>query len=598
MNPVVNDFTIKIATVNGSGSQTANHVLMKCFFKMNIPVGAKNFFPSNIQGMPTWFTIRVNEKGFVGAKEKSDILINYNAKTLAEDVASMTPTAAIFFDQDVVLPEGLDLHGRAAFPIPYRKLLEEIEVPIKYRKLTSNMMYVGFISAFLKIPEDILVHVLDEQFKNKATALNLNKAAALKAREYFEKTFASQAPLFQAQVMPFTKQKILMDGNTASAMGLLYGGCTFVSWYPITPSTSVIENYKEFTQKFRPRDEDNRSRDVVVQAEDELSAICMVLGAGWAGARAMTATSGPGLSLMAEAAGYAYYAEIPAVIWDVQRTGPSTGLPTRTSQGDITFAHFLSHGDTKHVCLFPGTLAECFDFGQTCFDLAERLQTLIIVLSDLDLGMNVWAEEKWNYPERPYDRGKIVTLKDLQNGMQFQRYKDIDGDGIAYRTLPGTPHINAAYFTRGSGHSAAATYTENPSAYQEVTNRLTQKWETARNLVPAPIVTDFGGKTGVLYYGPLDNTVDELKDLLKEKVTLNTCRIRALPFSTNVKKFIEENQKVFVVDQNRDGQMFQLLAMEYPELAHKLVSFKYHSGLPMTAEYLRKDFARAIPNFN
>ncbi|WP_415064251.1 2-oxoacid:acceptor oxidoreductase subunit alpha [Bdellovibrio sp.] len=597
MNPVVNDFTIKIATVNGSGSQTANHVLMKCFFKMNIPVGAKNFFPSNIQGMATWFTIRVNGKGFVGAKEKSDILINYNPKTLPEDVASMSPEAVLFYDQDAALPEGLDLKGRTAFPIPYKKLMEDLEVPIKYRKLTSNMIYVGVVSAFLKIPEDVLLNVLEEQFNNKATALTLNQNSALKGREYFAQTFSPESQIYQAQGLPFTKQKVLMDGNTASAMGLLYGGCSFVSWYPITPSTSVIETYKEFTQKFRSRDEDNKSRDVIVQAEDELSAICMVLGAGWAGARAMTATSGPGLSLMAEAAGYAYYAEIPAVIWDVQRTGPSTGLPTRTSQGDITFAHFLSHGDTKHVCLFPGTLAECFEFGQTCFDLAERLQTLIVVLSDLDLGMNVWAEEKWAYPERPYDRGKIVTLEDLEKGLKFERYKDVDGDGIPQRTLPGTPHINAAYFTRGSGHSAAAVYTENPAAYQEVTNRLTKKWETARTLVPAPIVTNSEGAAGVLYYGPLDNIVDELKDLLKDQMTLNTCRVRALPFSAEVRKFIEANQKVFVVDQNRDGQMFQLLAMEYPELANKLVSLKYHSGLPMNAENLRKDFAHAISFF-
>lgn len=598
MNPVVNDFTIKIGTVNGSGSQTANHVLMKCFFKMNIPVGAKNFFPSNIQGMPTWFTIRVNSKGFVGAKEKCDILINYNSKTLSTDVAELTANSVLFFDQDTANLESLNLKDILAIPIPYKKLTEELEIPIKYRKLTSNMIYVGVVSAFLDIPAEILRHVLHEQFAGKETALNLNMNAALKGRDYYNQIFATGKRPYQAQEMPFIQKKVLMDGNTASAMGLLYGGCTFVSWYPITPSTSVIETYKKFVHEFRPKDAEQKGRNVIVQAEDELSAFCMVLGAGWAGARSMTATSGPGLSLMAEAAGYAYYAEIPSVIWDVQRAGPSTGLPTRTAQGDILFAHFLSHGDTKHVCLFPGTLAECFEFGQTCFDLAERLQSLVIVLSDLDLGMNVWVENKWVYPERPYDRGKVVTLEDLEKGLKFERYKDIDGDGIAQRTLPGTPHSNAAYFTRGSGHSASATYTENPDAYQEVTNRLSKKWETARTLVPPPLIRNTGGSNGLLFYGPLDNVIEETQDLLKDNTTLNTCRVRALPFSAEVKQFLADNQRIFVIDQNRDGQMFQLLAMEYPEYANKLVPLKYHSGLPLNAESLGKDITHVISRFN
>lgn len=593
MNPTINDFMIKIATVNGSGSQTANQVLMKCFFAMNIPVGSKNYFPSNIQGMPTWFTVRVNGKGFIGAKETCDILINYNAKTLKEDIASLRTQGVLFYDLDSPLPEDTDLKDIASFPIPFKALLDEVGIPAKYRKPTSNILYVGALSAYLNIPEEVLLQTLEKQFDKKATALELNKKTALCGRAYFFQKFASVQRLFEAQQLPSTGPKVLMDGNTASAMGLMYGGCSFVSWYPITPSTSVIENYKDLVTTFRPLAPDNSPRQVIVQAEDELSAICMVLGAGWAGARALTATSGPGLSLMAEAAGYAYYAEIPSVIWDVQRTGPSTGLPTRTSQGDITFAHFLSHGDTKHVCLFPGTLSECFEFGQTCFDLAERLQTLVVVLNDLDLGMNLWAEDKWSYPTRPYDRGKIVTKADLDNGFKFERYKDVDGDGIPYRTLPGTPHINAAYFTRGSGHNANAVYTENPAAYQEVTDRLAKKWESARALVPSPLIKNDEGSVGVLYYGALDSVIAEMQHSLSGASGLNTCRIRALPFSKEVKTFIEANSKVIVVDQNRDGQMFQLLAMEYPELAAKLISLRYHNGLPVNAENLRKDFVHA-----
>lgn len=589
---LINDFTITIATVNGSGSQTANQVLMKCFAKMNLPVGSKNFFPSNIQGMPTWFSIRVQPQGFVGAKESTDILINYNPKTLTEDIEELSTHASVFYDQDAGFPEGLDLGTRKVFPIPYKKILEEISTPLRYRKLVSNMIYVGVVSAYLMLPEEILVSVMQSHFGDKTTALNHNIDAALKGRKYFTENFVGGEE-FRATALPATTPKVIMDGNTASAMGLLYGGCSFVSWYPITPSTSVIETFKELASEFRAADGEGRSLQVILQSEDELSAFCMVLGAGWAGARAMTATSGPGLSLMAEAAGYAYYAEIPAVIWNVQRVGPSTGLPTRTAQGDITFAHFLSHGDTKHVCLFPGTLQECFEFGQTCFDLAERLQTLVIVLSDLDLGMNLWVEEKWDYPEKPFDRGKIINLQDLQSGQKFARYQDVDGDGIPQRTLPGTPHPAAAYFTRGSGHNANALYTEDPIAYQEVTLRLLKKWETARELVPPPLIKNESGSLGILYYGALDNVVAELKDILKDQMTFNTCRVRALPFSKEVKNFLEANQKVFVLDQNRDGQMFQLLAMEYPHLAPKIKSLTYHSGHPLSAEKIQKDFTDA-----
>jgi 2-oxoglutarate ferredoxin oxidoreductase subunit alpha len=589
----VNDFMIKIATVNGSGSQTANQILMECFFLMNIPVGSKNYFPSNIQGMPTWFTVRVHSRGFIGAKERCDLLVNCNVKTLPEDLQSLHPKGLLFYDSETTLPASSpDLQGRA-FPIPFKTLLDEAEIPVRYRKPTGNIVYVGVLSAYLEIPEEILLQTLQKHFGKKENILELNKKAALLGRKYFSQNDGRVPKLFQARTLSRQGQKVLMDGNTASAMGLLYGGCSFVSWYPITPSTSVIESYKDLVKKYRTLNTETSPRQVIMQAEDELSAICMVLGAGWAGARALTATSGPGLSLMAEAAGYAYYAEIPSVIWNVQRSGPSTGLPTRTSQGDLLSAHLLSHGDTKHVCLLPGTLSECFEFGQTCFDLAERLQTLVIVLSDLDLGMNLWVEDRWPYPTRPYDRGKIINLEKLQGGFKFERYQDLDNDGIPARTLPGTPHEQAAYFTRGSGHTTTAVYTENPEAYQEVLDRLTKKWNTARTLVPPPIIKNNQSSQGIIYHGALDSVVAEMQDEIQSIVRLNTCRIRALPFSQEIRNFLEQNDQIFVVDQNRDGQMFQLLAMEYPELAAKLVSLRYYNGLPVNAEKLRKDFTHA-----
>ncbi|KHD87805.1 MAG: hypothetical protein OM95_12405 [Bdellovibrio sp. ArHS] len=590
---LVNDFTIKIATINGTGSQTANQVLMRCFFKMNIPVGSKNFFPSNIQGMPTWFAIRVNQHGFTGAKENCDILINYNAKTLAQDLREMSDHGILFYDQETPL-DNVTLPS-SAFAIPYKKILDEMDVAIKYRKPVSNMLYVGAVSAYLDIPEQILLQTLEKHFSKNENALRLNTTAALKGREYFNNTYSDSPRQFKVAAGPALQTQVLMDGNTASAMGLLYGGCSFLSWYPITPSTSVVETYQSLAKKYRPQSSEGSSAHVIVQSEDELSAICMVLGAGWAGARALTATSGPGLSLMAEAAGYAYYAEIPSVIWDVQRAGPSTGLPTRTAQGDITFAHFLSHGDTKHVCLLPGTLSDCFEFGQACFDLAERLQTLVIVLSDLDLGMNLWVENKWSYPEKPFDRGKILTVAELEKGASFDRYKDCEGDGIPYRTLPGAKHAKAAYFTRGSGHNESAQYTENPIAYTQVTERLLKKWETAKSLVPAPLIEKApdSAQEGILYYGALDAVVAEMKALLTPATSLNSCRLRALPFTAEVQKFLEENKKVYVLDQNRDGQMYQLLASEFPHLATKLVSLRYHDGLPVTAEKLLKDFNHA-----
>ncbi|MFZ3230672.1 MAG: 2-oxoacid:acceptor oxidoreductase subunit alpha [Pseudobdellovibrio sp.] len=583
MSQLINDFVINIATINGSGSQTANTILLKSFFRMGLPVGAKNFFPSNIQGMPTWFRIRVNQNGFTGHHPKSDILINLNPKTLSQDIALLASGALFIYDQDMLM-DGLDLSHLTTFAIPYKKLIQDLNIPIKYRKFTLSMVYVGFLSELLKIESEILQQAVQDHFEKNLNAVELNIKAISAGANYYRENYSAFISPFQCKTITTSKKRVLMDGNTAAGMGLVYGGCHFVSWYPITPSTSVVESFKNLVI---PNSQDSDSKPVIIQAEDELSAICMVLGAGWSGARALTATSGPGLSLMAEASGYAFYAEIPAVIWDVQRVGPSTGLPTRTAQGDLLFAHFLSHGDSRHVCLIPGNLKESFEFAQTCFDLAETLQTLVIVLSDLDLGMNIWAEEKWNYPTSNYQRGQIISKQQLDAGAVFERYNDLNKDGIPARTLPGTHHEKAAYFTRGSGHDLKANYTENPQAYRQVLDRLDRKWETARTLVPKPIISTSKNSVGIIYFGPLDEVVSEAQYLLKN-ISFDTCRVRALPFNNDIKKFLETHKTIYVIDQNQTAQMKALLSIEFTELATHLKSIRNYDGQPLSASILVK----------
>lgn len=601
-----NNFVITIATVNGSGSQSANSILLKTLFRMGVPVGGKNVFPSNIAGLPTWFWIRAEEHGFVARREHADIVVAMNSQTLVEDLKTLKPGGFFIYNSDLNIPPQNFLKDNSItlIPISFKPLVDQSTDSIKIKKLVINMIYVGVLAKLLNLNLEILNQAIADQFENKDSVITVNKKAAEMGFHYAETNLKDLKFPYQAVATDKNKNKIIMDGNSAAAMGWLFGGCTFTSWYPITPSSSLVEKYIQLAQKYR-KDENGKNKFAVVQAEDELASICMVLGAGWAGARSVTATSGPGLSLMAESAGYAYYTEIPSVIWDVQRVGPSTGMPTRTSQGDLLSAVFLSHGDTKHPCLIPGNIKECFEFGQFAFDLAERLQQLVIVLSDLDLGMNLWMENKFTYPEKPFDRGKILSATDLEKITQFERYGDPDHDGIPYRTLPGTQHDKAAYFTRGSGHNAKAVYSEKSDEYQYIVDRLAKKWETAKNLVPAPVYLssdkvidslqanyissqnnqNLKAKIGIIAYGSSDLAVKEAMSLLSQQgFEIDYCRVRAVPFTADVLDFINKHSITYVIDQNRDGQMYELLKLEYNDVCHLLHSVKHYDGSPITSD--------------
>lgn len=604
----INNFVITVATVNGSGSQSANNILLKTLFRMGIPVGGKNVFPSNIAGLPTWFWIRADEKGFIARREHADIFIAMNPTTLKDDLKTVKNGGFFIYNSDLgikpeITPEREGVH---LIPISFKPLVDKSTDSIKIKKLVINMVYVGVVAQLLGMDIPTLNETIADQFEGKESVIEVNRKASENGFAYAQENI--KLPFnFKADKSDRNKNKIMMDGNAAGALGWLFGGCTFTAWYPITPSSSIVENYIRFANKYR-KDENGHNKFAVIQAEDELSSICMVLGAGWSGARSVTATSGPGLSLMAESAGFSYFTEIPAVIWDVQRVGPSTGMPTRTAQGDLLSAVFLSHGDTKHPCLIPGTIKECFDFGQSAFDIAERLQQLVIVLSDLDLGMNLWMEDRWDYPEKPFDRGKVLSTSDLDKVAQFERYADLDGDGIPYRTLPGTPHDKAAYFTRGSGHNRRATYTEKSDEYQYIVDRLAKKWQTAKTFVPTPVFCDSKNlktqelakdvpvksvcknKFGIIAYGSSDMSVKEAMYLFdKQNIDFDYCRIRAVPFQDSVLEFIKSHERVFVVDQNRDGQMFELLKMELPDTAVHLSSVKHYDGTPITADTIVKN---------
>ena len=581
MSPTDNRFTVRVATVNGSGSQTANTTLLRAIFQMGIPVSGKNLFPSNIAGLPTWFTIRVNDQGFLAKEDRFDVLVALNPETSIADIAAMGPGSIL------VLSEGLPMPkippDRAVHIVPFQKLVEPIVADAKLRKLVVNMIYVGVVSWILGIDLVEVDRALVAQLGRKPKALDMNRAAVHAGYEYASAR-DSKAP-FQARHLDGTAGKILIDGNQAAALGAMFGGVTFLSWYPITPSSSLAEQLEGYLARYRRDPATGKTTYAVVQAEDEIAAIGMVLGASWAGARAMTTTSGPGLSLMTEFTGFAYYAEIPAVIWDIQRIGPSTGLPTRTSQADLLSVAFLSHGDTKHVMLFPATVEDCYEFGMHAFDLAERLQTPVFVLSDLDLAMNVWMSEPFEYPEKPWDRGKVLSAEDLERIGKFERYRDVDGDAIPYRTLPGTPHPLAAYFTRGSGHDEQARYTESSETYPRVMDRLARKFDSARGYVPHPLVDRVAGSdVGIVAFGSTHHAIAEARALLHEDgVTSSYLLLKAYPFSDEVRRFLESQDRIYVVEQNRDGQMASLLRMEYPDLAPRLRSVLHYDGLSIDA---------------
>lgn len=582
---IVNNAVIKIATTNGSGSQSANLILLRAIFKMGIPVSGKNLFPSNIAGLPTWFTIRVNEDGWLAQRTKTDIAIAMNPQTAADDINELEPGSILIINDTLksfVTRDDLDV-----YPVPFDLLVKEASADTRFRKKVVNVIYVGVIAWLLDMDMQSISDAIDQQFGSKPAAANMNKDAAKVGYEWADQTLKAKLS-FRLERRTLTDDKIIIEGNEASAMGLLFGGVTVLAWYPITPSSSVCETLTSLLDTYRIDPDTGKKTYAVIQAEDEIASIGMVLGAGWAGARACTATSGPGLSLMGEMAGLSYFAEIPAVIVNVQRMGPSTGLPTRTAQSDVTSALYLSHGDTKHILLFPGTVEECYEYSRLSLELAEQFQTLIIVMSDLDLGMNKWMSDPFTPPkDNQNNRGKVLTADDLEKAGGFARYDDVDGDGIPYRTLPGTAHPAGAYFTRGTGHNAKAQYSEKSDDWMENIDRLSRKYETARQVVPKPIVqNEHDTPIGIIGFGSSNPAIEEARHLLKLSSQLNTnyLRIRALPVNGEVEAFIDKHETLYVVEQNRDAQMAAVLKSEYPELAYKIKSILHYNGMPIDAE--------------
>ncbi|GMW02508.1 MAG: oxidoreductase [Candidatus Hydrogenedentota bacterium] len=583
---VVNDVVIKIATPNGSGSQSANLILMRSIFEMGVPVAGKNLFPSNIQGLPTWYTIRVNEHGWLAQRTNVDVSIAMNPDTIVSDVKDVAPHATL------ILPDTLKSFSRRddinAIVVPFNKLVAQACEDTRLRPKVVNVVYVGVTAYLLGIEMEEVTRAIAHQFGKKQKAVELNLAAA-KAGFDWAAEHISRHPTHVIRRSSAAKGKILIEGNEATALGAMFGGVTMASWYPITPSSSVCEYLSKYMAKYRKDPETGKATYAIVQAEDELAAMGMMVGGGWAGARTMTATSGPGISLMAEMAGLAYFAEIPSVIVDVQRLGPSTGLPTRTSQGDLSKAYFLSHGDCRHVLLIPGNMEECYEFTAKALDLAAQLQTLVFVMTDLDLGMNKWLSDPMKPLPEPLQRGKVLGVEELNQVESFARYRDVDGDGIPYRTLPGTNHPKAAYFTRGTGHNEFANYTESPVEWVKNLDRLGRKFDTAREMVPVPVVDESThSEVGVIAYGSSDLAVQEARAYLQQVkgIAVDYLRIRALPVNGVVKSFIERHKTVYVVEQNRDAQMAMILRSEYPEQSVKLKSVLHYNGLPLDAETL------------
>ncbi len=580
--PITNDVVIKVATANGSGSQSANLILLRSIFGMGVPVAGKNLFPSNIEGLPAWFIIRANQDGWLAQRPDTDLMIAMNPDTFEDDVAELRPGAMLIMNSS--MQSRLKRDDLVVYSVPFSKIVVDICPVTQLRKKIVNVMYVGVAARLLGIEMEEVLRAIDQQFGSKPKAAKMNIDAAQTGYDWALENLPEQDQ-FRIERAQGTTGKIIIEGNEATAMGMLFGGATVAAWYPITPSSSVCEYLTEYMEKYR-REPDGRATYAIVQAEDEIASIGIVLGASWVGARAFTATSGPGISLMSEMAGLSYFAEIPAVIVDVQRMGPSTGLPTRTSQGDILSAYHLSHGDTNHVLLLPGSMEECYEFGMMAFELAEQLQTLVFLMTDLDLGMNKWMCDPFQPPQKPIKRGKVLTAEQLERGNGFQRYGDVDGDGIGYRTLPGTKHAKAAYFTRGTGHTATAAYSEKAVDWKANMDRLARKFDTARTLVPEPII-NATAKTpiGIIAYGSSDPAIQEARHHLmtRHELVTNYLRLRALPLTKHVREFIERHETIFVVDQNRDSQMAAIIRAEHPDLASKIISIRHYNGLPIHA---------------
>jgi len=584
---VVNEFSINIATINGSGSQTANLTLIRSIFKMGIPVSGKNIFPSNIQGLPTWYKIRVSQAGYLGRSQKTEIAVAMNPKTFGDDLADLD-AGGIFLYADHI-KEPIDRDDLILCPMPVKSIVKETKPPRELRDYVANMVYVGVLAYLLDIQLETIESALDFHFKGKQGPIDFNLSVIHDSFHWAENNLEIVSP-FQVQPLDLTEGCNLANGNTAGGLGTIYGGMHFVSWYPITPATRVPEAILEYAPGLRKDPETGKNTYAIIQAEDELAAIGMVVGAGWAGLRAMTATSGPGLSLMSEYASLAYFVEIPVVVWVIQRVGPSTGLPTRTAQGDVNQTYNLGQGDTKHIVLIPGSVKECFEFGWKALDLADKLQTPVFVLSDLDLGQNQWMTPPFEYPDEPIDRGKILWEEDLEKIKdEWGRYLDLDGDNIPYRTVPGNQHPKSAYYARGTGHDDFANYSEKPEEWEKNLDRINRKIESSRAILPKPeITTRSGAKSGVIAFGSTDSAVREACDSLQDEgLILDYMRVRALPVASEVLDFIRAYERIYVVENNRDGQMHSILSLEIPDRATTLVSLSHIDGMPLSADWIK-----------
>ena len=594
METIANDYTINIATANGTGSQSANLILLQSFFEMGVPVSGKNMFPSNISGLPTWYIVRLSDKGYQAPGDRTHIQVLVNPATWDDDIAALEPGSVVIWNENAKMEMTRD--DVVSYPVPMSTLARKINP--KLAKLVTNIIYVGVLAEMLGIDQEALEGAVAKQFKGKASAIELNITALGLGRDYFKENFTKEDP-YVVIAREIATPKFFIDGNEATALGCIFGGVQMLAWYPITPSSSLAEGIINYIPQLRVDDEGN-ANCAVIQAEDELAAAGMVLGAGWAGGRGMTATSGPGISLMQEFIGLGYFAEIPSVFWDVNRVGPSTGLPTRTQQSDITMLYEGSHGDTQHIVLIPGTVEECFEFGWRAFDIAERYQTPIFGLSDLDLGMNRWACEGFTYPDQDMDRGKVVRDREVFEAFEdFGRYLDVDGDGIPYRTLPGSGMDPILY--RGTGHNTKGVYSEKPDDYFNLMTRLRSKIDGARDHLPAPILREEEEcEVGIIYLGSMENTIQEIDDMLEATgLKVSQCRVRALPLHSGVQDFIRRHETTIVLEINRDGQLYGILRKELPnDLITKVYSVAYSDGIPPRARIYADQILSTLKEVN
>ena len=589
--PKVNDFVVKFANVNGSGSASANNMFAKAIFRMGIPVSPHNIFPSNIQGLPTWYEVRVSEDNYLGRREGVDLMVAMNEQTIKADIQSVVPGGYVLFDSSKALANDLIRDDVNYLPLPLKDIcLREFEKPAQ-RQLFKNIVYVGALAAFLNIDFKVLTEMVSEQFRGKEKLILPNIHALELGQKYVSENFEYPLPL-QLKKSNKTAGKILIDGNTAVGLGCVYGGATIASWYPLTPSTSVVDSFGKYCNRLRIDPGTGKKKFSIIQAEDELAAIGIAIGAGWNGARAFTASSGPGVSLMQEFLGLAYFSEVPVVLFNIQRVGPSTGMPTRTQQGDLFSCAYASHGDTKQILLFPSTPKECFEFAADAFDISDRLQTPVIVMSDLELGMNEQICDQLSWDDsRVYDRGKVLSAEQLEEIEKFGRYQDIDGDGIPYRTYPGTHPHKGSYFTRGSSHDANAAYTEDGDVYAEVMDRIALKFETAANYLPKPEISNQAKQPlGMIYLGTTTGAIQEVLDSLAKKgIALDTLRIKAFPFHQSVKEFVNDHELVYIIEQNRDAQLKSLLKIECNANEEQMHSILSYNGLLITAQHIERD---------